>query len=172
MRVAVGSRNPVKVSAVEEVFSEVFGEVEVLSVEVDPGVPPQPVGLETVRGAENRARRALEVTGADYGVGVEGGLLRLWGRWYNLGFVAVIDKMGFMGTATSGWFELPPSFVERLKRGEELAEVVDGFYGMEGVGRREGAVGVLTKNRVTRRDLYVHGLHLALIPLLNREIWR
>ena len=115
MRVAIGSRNPVKVSAVEEVFSKVFGSVEVASVEVDPGVPAQPFGLETLRGAENRARRALGVSGADYGVGIEGGLLELGGRWYNLGFIVIIDSSGFMGTGTSGWFELPPNFLEKLR---------------------------------------------------------
>ena len=172
MRVAVGSKNPVKVSAVKEVFSKVFDSAEVVSVEVEPGIPAQPFGLDTVRGAENRARRSLEVSGADYGVGIEGGLLELGGRWYNLGFIAVIDRSGFMGTGTSGWFELPKNFLERLRGGGELAEVLDAFYGVEGVGRREGAVGLFTGNRVTRRDLYVHGLYMALIPILNRKIWR
>lgn len=171
MRVAVGSKNPVKVSAVEAVFSKVFGSAEVLSVKVDPGVPAQPFGLDTIRGAENRAKRALEVSGADYGVGIEGGLLELGGRWYNLGFIAVIDREGFMGTGTSGWFELPPAFLERLREGEELAEVLDRLYGVEGVGRREGAVGLFTGNRVMRKDLYIHGLYMALIPIMNRKIW-
>jgi len=171
MRVAVGSMNPVKVSAVEEVFFKVFGGVEVLPVAVDSGVSPQPFGFDTLRGAENRARKALEASGADYGVGIEGGLLELRGRWYNLGFVAIVDREGFIGTGTSGWFELPPSFLEKIKSGEELAEVLDNFLGVEGVGRMEGAVGVFTGNRVTRRDLYVHGLYMAIIPHLNKKIW-
>lgn len=49
---------------------------------------------------------------------------------------------------------------------------MDSFYGVEGVGRREGAVGLFTGNRVTRRGLYVHGLYMALIPLINRKIWK
>lgn len=172
MRVAVGSENPVKVSAVEEVFSKVFRSVEVIPIDVNSGVSPQPLGLDTIMGAENRAKRALEATGADCGVGIEGGLLELAGRWYNLGFVAIVDREGFMGKGTSGWFELPPSFVERLRKGEELAEVVDNFFGVKGVGRTEGAVGLLTGNRVTRKDLYTHGLYMAIIPLLNKKIWK
>ena len=172
MRVAVGSMNPVKVSAVEEVFSKLFRSVEVIPVAVDSGISPQPFGFDTLRGAENRAKRALEATGADYGVGIEGGLLELAGRWYNLGFVVIVDREGFMGTGTSGWFELPPSFLERIKSGEELAEVLDSFLGVKGVGRRDGAVGVFTGNKVTRKDLYVHGIYMALIPLLNKKIWK
>jgi inosine/xanthosine triphosphatase len=172
MRVAVGSENPVKVAAVEEVFSKVYGSVEVIPIDVNSGVSPQPLGFDTIRGAENRARKALKATEADYGVGIEGGLLELAGKWYNLGFIAIVDREGFMGTGTSGWFELPSSFVERLRGGEELAEVVDSFFGAEGVGRMEGAVGLLTGNRVTRKDLYVHGLYMAMIPLLNKKIWK
>jgi len=172
MRVAVGSENPVKVAAIEEVFSKVFGSVEVIPIDVNSGVFPQPLGPDTIRGAENRARRALEATGADYGVGIEGGLLELGGRWYSLGFVAIVDREGFLGTGTSGWFELPPSFIERLRGGEELAEVVDSFFGVKSVGRIKGAVGLLTANRVTRKDLYIHGLRMALIPLLNKRIWK
>jgi len=172
MRVAVGSRNTTKVAAVEEVFSKVFGRFEIVSVVADSGVSPQPLGFDTLKGAENRARNALEGSGADYGVGIEGGLIELGGRWYNLGCVAVIDREGFMGTGTSGWFELPPSFLRKIRKGEELAEVLDDFLGREDVGRTEGAVGVFTGNRVTRKDLYVHGLHMALIPLLNKSIWK
>ena len=172
MRVTVGSENPVKVSAVKQVFSEVFRDVEVLPVSVDAGVSPQPMGLETARGAETRARKSLQLSDAEFGVGIEGGLAQFGSKWYNLGFVAVIDRTGFLGTGTSGWFELPPSFLERLGRGEELAEIVDSFLGVSGTGRSSGAVGVFTGDRVTRRDLYVHGLYMALIPVLNKVVWR
>ena len=50
MRVAVGSMNPVKVKAAENVFRRVYGDVQVEGVEVPSGVPSQPFGQETVRG--------------------------------------------------------------------------------------------------------------------------
>lgn len=143
-----------------------------MPVSVDSEVSAQPIGSETVRGAEIRARKAIEVAQADYGVGIEGGLVELGSKFYNLGFVAVVDKTGFMGTGTSGWFELPPSFMLRLRRGEELGNIVDSAFGLKGVGRSDGAVGIFTGNRVTRKDLYVHGLYMALIPILNKGIWK
>lgn len=172
MLVAVGSTNPVKVSAVEEVFSRVFGEIEVIPVPVDSGVSAQPMGPEIVRGAEVRAEKAISIAHADYGVGIEGGVLELGSKLYNLGFVIVVDKTGFAGTGTSGWFEIPPSFTSRLRGGEELADIVDSRFGVKGAGRGDGAVGIFTGGRVTRKDLYIHGLYMALIPIMNRLIWK
>ena len=59
MNVAVGSTNPVKIKAVENVFRRVYGEVTVEARKVASGVSPQPFGKETVKGAINRAKSAL-----------------------------------------------------------------------------------------------------------------
>jgi len=170
--VAVGSKNPAKVSAVKKVFKEVFeAEVEVFGLSVESGVSKQPINEETFVGARNRAGRALEVGAADYGVGIEGGLVKLGGRWYNLGFVVVINRRGEVGTGTSGWFECPKTPLEEIRKGRELADVMDEVSGTRESRNELGAIGFLTKNRVTRKDLYVHGVHMALIPFLNRELW-
>jgi len=55
LRASVGSLNPVKVSAVERVLSKLVGRVEVTAIEVRSGVPEQPRGEETRKGAMNRA---------------------------------------------------------------------------------------------------------------------
>ncbi|MHC1566343.1 MAG: DUF84 family protein, partial [Candidatus Syntropharchaeia archaeon] len=39
MRIAVGSKNPVKIKAVKNVLSKFYRDLEVISVEVDSGVP-------------------------------------------------------------------------------------------------------------------------------------
>ena len=171
--VAVGSKNPAKVSAVEEVFKEVFGaEVEVLGFSVDTVVSKQPLNEETVVGAHNRAKRAFEVGDADYGVGIEGGLVELGGRWYSLGFVAIIDRSGEVGTGASGWFECPKIVLDEIWKGRELADVMDEVSGTRDSRSELGAIGILTKNRVTRKDLYAHGVYMALVPFINRELWR
>ena len=107
MRVVVGSINPVKIQAVAEGFQEIFGKVEVVGVKVDSGVSGQPFKEEVIEGSVNRAVNALKLTGADFGVGIEGGVIKLGEKWYNLGFVAIVDREGKIGTGTSGWFECP-----------------------------------------------------------------
>jgi len=172
MKVSVGSTNPVKVQAVREVFEEVFCDVEVTSVEVDSGVPLQPFDDEVIRGAEDRARYALKLTDADYGVGIEGGVMKLGNRWYNLGFVAIINRAGKIGTGTSGWFECPSCILEKLKDGQELGDVIDELAGRKDTKRHEGAIGLFTKGKISRKDLYKHGVFMALVPFIASEIFR
>ena len=75
-RIAVGSTNPVKVGAVRAVMERLGGAGDVSGVSVPSGVPDQPWGDEqTIRGALARARAAREVSDADLGVGIEGGVV-------------------------------------------------------------------------------------------------
>ena len=105
MKVAVGSTNPIKIQAVMEAFQETFDEVEVMGIQVESHVSHQPFREEVLEGSVNRAEGALQRSGADFGVGVEGGIMQLSGRWYNLGFVVIVNRAGKRGTGTSGWFE-------------------------------------------------------------------
>lgn len=172
MRVAVGSTNPIKVEAVGEVFRRAFGEVEVKGTEVVSGVPAQPFRAgEMVRGATNRAKRALRMLGADYGVGIEGGVAEFGGRWYNLGFVAIVDRRGRVGTGTSGWFECPGEILQELKKGRELGEVMDELTGRRDTKRHEGAIGIFTRGAVDRRALYEHAVWMALARFLSPEFF-
>jgi non-canonical (house-cleaning) NTP pyrophosphatase len=52
--IAVGSENPVKISAVKNVMEKLIGDVKVYGVKVSSGAPPQPIGLsQTLEGAES-----------------------------------------------------------------------------------------------------------------------
>jgi non-canonical (house-cleaning) NTP pyrophosphatase len=76
--IIVASRNPVKVRAAREGFARIFPgeEFSLGEVSVPSGVADQPfTSLETLQGAYNRALAAREaVPGADYWVGIEGGV--------------------------------------------------------------------------------------------------
>jgi non-canonical (house-cleaning) NTP pyrophosphatase len=74
--VVVGSTNPVKIAAVMAVLGRSGSEARVRGIAVPSGVRDQPEGdPETIRGATQRARAALEVSDADLGVGIEGGVV-------------------------------------------------------------------------------------------------
>ena len=172
MKVAVGSTNPIKIQAVMEAFQEMFDEVEVRGIEVDSHFSDQPFKEEVIKGSINRAEGALQRSGADFGVGIEGGIMQLGDKWYNLGFVAIVNRAGKIGTGTSGWFECPPLILGQLKHGRELGEVMDDLTGRVDTKKQEGAIGVFTKGKVTRKDLYKHGVFMALVPFLSPELFR
>ena len=92
MKVAVGSNNPVKVKAVENVFSRIFGNVTVEARKVASGVPPQPFGNDTVKGAITRAKNAYKSGSYDYGVGIEAGLSDVEGFVLDVQFCADLRR--------------------------------------------------------------------------------
>ena len=172
MKVAVGSTNPVKVQAVMEAFQETFTKVEVMEIKVESHVSNQPFKDEVLKGSLNRAESALQLTEADFGVGIEGGIIQLGDRWYNLGFVTIVNQMGKIGTGTSGWVECPPPILRQLKRRKELGEVIDNLTGRVNTKKEEGAIGVFTKGKVRRKELYKHGVFMALVPFISPELFR
>ncbi|WP_436909621.1 inosine/xanthosine triphosphatase [Halosimplex marinum] len=167
-RVAVGSENPVKVAATERVAGELFENgVEVAAVAVDSGVSEQPRGrAETVTGAENRAARALEGDpGADYGVGIEGGVAELAERpgLYLVMWAAVSDGEA-LERGGGPALRLPGDIAERVRSGEELGPVLDDLLDTDGLSERAGAAGVLTGEAIDRESALAHAVAGAFGP--------
>ncbi|MEM2365023.1 MAG: inosine/xanthosine triphosphatase [Candidatus Bathyarchaeia archaeon] len=177
MRVAVGSTNPVKIRATEKAFSRAFPGLEVIAfgIEVESGVPPQPLGEETIRGAMNRAAKALEKSGADFGVGIEAGLFpfpnTLTG-YLELQWCAVRDRAGRASLGCGPGFEQPPAIIEEVIRGgRDVEEAIHIVFGIKGIGRREGAIGLLSKGLMDREELTESAVLMALIPILNEGLY-
>ena len=151
-------------------FSKVW-EVEVRGVEVDSGVPPEPIMEEAIEGARNRAIAALNELDADFGVGIEGAVFHLQGRYYCAGFVWIQRKDGVSSTGTSGWFECPRAFLPRLLTGVELGSLMAEISGKAEIKKEEGAIGYFTRGVVTRTDLYTHGVLMALAKFIAGDRW-
>lgn len=176
MLVLVGSLNPVKIGAAEDAFSRFFDGIEVQGLDVDSGVGDQPVGDDTLRGARGRATALAELDArrgldAAWFVGIEGGLVRLDDHWLACGAVCVRDRRGRCSTGTSPAFPLPQEVVEQLIEGRELGHVIDELSGDRGTKRRGGAIGHFTRGVMDRRELYVHGVVVALVPFLNERLY-
>jgi len=176
MEVLIGSENPVKIEATKEVFSRYFGRVKVTGIEVSSKVSAQPINEETFEGAKNRAMELKKVDekknfGADFFVGIEGGITKLYSKWFALGVGCVIDNQGRIGYGVSPCFELPQSIVEQLLSGNELGDVMEKISGKNNIRQTEGAIGFLSKGMMNRENLYVHSLIVALVPLLNKDLY-
>jgi len=172
MKVAVGSQNPIKVKAVENVFRRVFGNVEILSIEVDSGVSHTPSSWkDTAQGAINRAKAALKKTGADFGVGLEGGYEKTKFGVLMRGAVVIVDKEGKLGISGSNGILLPKKIVERLDKGEELGDVMDELQGVKNSKQKWGAVGFFLKNYSNRQESFEYSVLYALARFLRKELY-
>lgn len=176
MKVLVGSENPVKITAAREAFAQYFDKVKVTGIKVASGVSDQPIDGEIFSGARNRTR-ALKVIsqkknlGGNFFVGIEGGIIKLFSTWFAFGGICILDEEGRAGYGTSPFFELPPEITKHLLRGMELGNVIDNLTGETNTKQRQGAVGYLTKGTLKRKDFYLSGLLMALIPFLNQKLY-
>lgn len=174
MKILVGSTNPTKVNAVEEAFSRFFDGIDVLGMAAPSGVAAQPVGDDTYIGAHNRAEWLAEQNrtlglGADFCVGVEGGIERRYGRWFGFGVMVIIDSQGRTGIGISPQFELPGPVTARLDAGMELGRVMDEMLETEHTNRKGGAIGHFSRGVLNRQDITAHGVIMALVPFLNTD---
>ena len=176
MKILVGSKNPVKIASVKEAFSNYFDELEVVGVEVDSGVSVQPVNDETFLGAQNRAVKLRKVNeneklGGEFFVGIEGGIVKQFERWFAFGCMCIMDKDGKVGFGMSPHFELPNSVVEKLLKGVELGDVMDEIMNQQNTKQKHGAIGYFTNGVMNRKELYIEGLKVAVVPFLHKEMF-
>ena len=171
----MGSKNPIKIDAIAEAFRKYYSQVRVSGVDVDSGVPDQPFDDDTFIGAENRAQALFSKFSAqgevDYYAGIEGGIIKVYNAWYALGCICLLNKHGQKSFGTSALFQLPAEWITRLKSGSELGHLIDEVSGDTNSKQKNGAVGYLSRNVLTRKDIYIEGVITALIPFLNESVY-
>jgi inosine/xanthosine triphosphatase len=172
MRIALGSTSASKVRAARAVFGRAFPGAEVVAVAVASAVAPQPTSdEETIRGALHRAREARAQTGADLGVGIEGGVQRDGrGVWVSA-WVAVVDAAGGEGLGSGLRFRLPDWMAHRAASGEELGAIVDTHAGAADTHETWGAIGLLTGGLVDRQAALEQAIAAALPPFLQAALY-
>jgi inosine/xanthosine triphosphatase len=167
-RIAVGSKNPVKLAAARAVAMRLAPDVAVEAVEAPAGVPDQPFGdEETIRGALARARAARERLDADFGVGLGGGVVEQPdGTMRTCAWAAVVSRSGRHGVGGSLAMPLPDSVAELIRGGMELGHAMDKMTGHSNTKHGAGAVGILTAGLVDRQAAYEVLVAYACAPFL------
>ncbi|HZH60954.1 MAG TPA: DUF84 family protein [Metabacillus sp.] len=154
MKIAIGTKNPTKVNAVNEAFSS-FIDAEFISTNVPSNVSAQPLtDLETLTGAINRARNALEAEGADLGVGLEGGLIKTDYGYFLCNWGAIYVKEQQPIVAGGARIVIPDEIGELVFGGRELGDVMDMYAMKKNVRHNEGAIGIFTNGIVDRTRMF------------------
>lgn len=177
----VGSKNPVKVGAVQAVMQRVVAgalmpgvaSATVQGFEAASGVSDQPVGHEeTRRGALGRARAVLEaVPAADFGVGLEGGILRQDGEIYTCAWCVIADRRGNVSSGSGLVMPLPPPIARDLEAGYELGDATDRLFAVKNSKQAGGALGLLSKGLRSRQDAYESIFTYALSKFLDPDLY-
>ena len=177
MKINVASKNPVKVEAVREVLNIYpnLANYEVVGIETNSGVSKQPKPLEeTVQGAINRAMAVFN--SCVYSFGIESGLMIVpQTKTGSMDFCAcaIYDGKNYhLGLSCA--FEFPTKVTQMIH--EQGIDANEAFYrcGLtidRMIGSSEGAIGMLTKGRMNRKDYTKQAIQMALIHLENRELY-
>lgn len=153
MKIAVGSTNPVKISAVKLAFKALLEnrQFEIVGVDVASGVSEQPMSdEEAIQGAITRAKAALTRSNADYGVGLEGGLQQLGELWLTGNLAAVVRADGRMGFGISTRIAVPDEIMHQVQNGVDLTQAIHAVTGKSEIGKKEGFLGMMSKGLITR----------------------
>eukprot|EP00158_Paraphelidium_tribonemae_P003593 Partr_v1_DN26245_c1_g1_i3_m48393 putative Protein of unknown function DUF84 len=98
LKIAVGTTNKAKISAVYLALEKILHGSDVVAhvsaFDVASGVSAQPMSdSETMEGAQNRAKNALKMDpDAHYGIGIEAGVQKMSGRWFQGAWIVVCDR--------------------------------------------------------------------------------
>jgi inosine/xanthosine triphosphatase len=167
MKIAIGSTNPVKIRAVRNIVWKIYPHAEIVALDVPSGVPEQPRGdKQTRRGAVNRARAVRKAARADWGVGLEAGIVENEFGVMTCAWCAIVDRAGRVGIGGSTNMLLPDEVAARVKAGAELGDAMDAFANIRDVKRKMGAIGVLTRGLSSRQRAYEYILTLAVVRFL------
>jgi inosine/xanthosine triphosphatase len=165
--VVVGSTNPVKIAAVMAVLERSGSSARVRGLAVPSGVRDQPEGdAETIRGATQRARAALQASDADIGIGIEGGVVDEHGHMRTCAWAAVVSRDGRVGVGGSLALTLPDRVATLVRGGMELGHAMDRVTGARDTKHGTGAVGILTAGLVDRQRAYEALVTYALAQFL------
>lgn len=172
-KVSVGSKNPVKMAAVENVIRKIWPDARVVSVQVSHGASAQPTSDdEAIEGATNRARLSMQETDAGLGIGLEGSTVDTKYGMFLSGWVVAIDKSGQVGIGCGGRLLLPERIASEIRKGKELGPVMDEFVGEHNTKHKQGAVGILTDNLVPRTAAFEKAVIYALTRFVNPDYYK
>ena len=171
MKIVIASQNPVKIGATEAAFRAQFPdtELELIAVDVDSGAGDQPMSDPATRkGARTRAEAAAAaVPGADFWVGLEGGIEIVEGEFLASAWMVIRAADGRFGEARTPTLPLPPAVRILVSQGVELGSANDQVFATLNSKQGGGAFGLLTDGLYTRESIYCQTVIMALIPFAN-----
>ncbi len=171
-KIAIGTTNPSKIEAVKMKVDQQWPNCELVPVSVPSGVSDMPMSdAECIEGAKNRAMASLQATGADLGVGLEGGVMFMPEGMMLVGWVAIVDGDGRVGLGSSARIPLPEFIAQRVRDGEELGPVMDTVVNETNTKHRGGASGILSAGLTKRSESFATAVAYALSPFVAPQFY-
>lgn len=167
MKIAIGTTSELKVRALKSALDKYKVEAEIIPIKTDSGISKQPFGYEeTIKGAENRAKKALKESGADFAMGVENGLMEIKENYFDLACIYIISKDGEESMALSSGVLMPGWMIDEVrKKDTEIGEITTELSG----DPEKDGFKYLSNGTVKREESLSQAILLALAKIFNKE---
>lgn len=169
MKLRVGSKNPVKVEAVQECFPD----WEIIAVTAGSGIKEQPTSLEEIiEGSRNRAQSWT----SGWGIGIESGIMaveRASSRWMNTIACSIWNGEKFSLGLASG-FVVPQAILDIVSdEGVCLSEASRraGLTTEPKIGYGKGIISLLTDGKMARKPYIKQAIEMAMIQVNHPELY-
>jgi len=173
MKVAIGSTNPVKINAVKYAFKKAYKNCEFVGLEAESEISDQPIGEEVTRkGAFNRAKNVLKKAKADFGIGLEGGVMETEFGMMTSAWCCIIDKKGKASYGGGMNFHLPEIVAEKIRNGGELGPIMDELLNEKDWKKKGGAIEIFTGGLLSRTKAYQRLVEMALTKFVASQWYR
>ena len=174
MKAMIGTMNPGKIQGAKDALEAFFQNVEVEGYKASSEVGDQPVSEETLEGARNRALNTMKYAkqngiDADLFLGVESGIIELYGSWFIANAAVVIDKDGYESVGYGPIFPVPIQYVEEIIS-TDFGHVVEKIFNKSDLGKSVGGVDGLTNHSISRIDITRDAFIMALTQHAN-DYW-
>ncbi|OQR83032.1 hypothetical protein ACHHYP_15219 [Achlya hypogyna] len=173
----IASKNPVKIAAALDGFRKIFPGQAVNAIGIDQpsGVRDQPMtSRETLDGARNRATGAkAQHPSAHYWLGIEGGIEPVDGSdaVEEFAWIVVLSRDDAKyGVGRTASFYLPAPLIKLVGEGLEVGHAADQVFGKSNSKQKNGTVGLLTGDAITRSSYYEQAVVLAFVPFKNPDL--
>ena len=173
INVIVGSKNPVKVQAIQDALSMYFPDTVIMieGINAPSLVADQPMDTEeTLLGAINRVNYCKSKHQADYYAAIEGGVETTKYGCFTFAYI-VIDDGNKQSVSRSASLPLPKFIYQALENGEELGDVMDTVFNESNVKQKCGAIGLLTKQLASRGSCYQQAAIMCMAPFINGNLY-
>ncbi len=175
MKILVASKNEGKIEGVKLALAHYFGDFEIIAIEVNSDVSPQPFDEAIYQGASNRVDNLIIYAQAhqlkvDYYVAIEAGITDLLGNYCSISVAVIKDNEGNEGFGTSPGYKIPRQYIEKIKQ-SELSTVMSKVFNDHNIRVNNGVIHHLSRGLINRVELNKQATIMALTTFLNQELW-
>ncbi|WP_393970707.1 pantetheine-phosphate adenylyltransferase [Oxyplasma meridianum] len=166
VRISISTGNDLKVEAARDSIKKIMKNFTIekfskYSLETD-----QPFGVDTERLATSRAMAGLRDN--DYSIGVESGIFynSFNNIYYDVHAATIIDRQSRLTIGYSSGFEIPSDIIALIKRGNSEGDAFSKIYGITVNEMKNGIIGKISEDMLTRQELVSEAIRNAIIPRL------